>query len=147
MLAGDPRATRFIRPILNIPDQSPSTNSNLWPLAQLATMSSKLENKASFEATLSAFVRRQFVRPKPLPAGIKLTDQVAIVTGSNVGLGLEASRQLLQLELRHLVMGVRSQTKGDAAAAELRTTFPSATISVWLLDLESYDSVRAFADK
>jgi len=93
------------------------------------------------------FLRRQFTRPKPLPAGINLTGQVAIVTGSNVGLGLEASRQLLQLGLSRLVMGVRSQVKGDAAAAQLRTAFPSATISVWILDLESYDSTRAFADQ
>ncbi|KAF2685180.1 NAD(P)-binding protein [Lentithecium fluviatile CBS 122367] len=110
-------------------------------------MSTKLESKASFEATPFGFLRRQFTKPKPLPAGTKLTDQVAIVTGSNVGLGLEASRQFLQLGLAHLVMGVRSQAKGDAAAAKLRKDFPSATISVWLVDLESYESVQAFVEK
>ncbi|KAH8657385.1 hypothetical protein BGZ60DRAFT_415796 [Tricladium varicosporioides] len=110
-------------------------------------MTTKLESQASFEATMFGLLRRQFTHPKPLPAGIQLTDQVAIVTGSNVGLGLEASRQLLQLGLSHLVMGVRSQGKGDAAAAQLRTAFPSATISVWIVDLESYDSIRAFANQ
>jgi NAD(P)-dependent dehydrogenase (short-subunit alcohol dehydrogenase family) len=110
-------------------------------------MSSKLESKASSEATFFGFLRRQFTKPKSLPPGIKLTDHVAIVTGSNVGLGFEASRQLLQLGLAHLVMGVRSQAKGDAAAAKLQKDFPSATISVWLVDLESYDSVRAFTEK
>ena len=110
-------------------------------------MSTELESQASYEATVFGFLGRQFTRPKPLPAGIQLTDQVAIVTGSNVGLGLEASRQLLQLGLSHLVMGVRSQVKGNAAAAQLRTAFPSATISVWMVDLESYDSIRAFADQ
>ncbi|KAH6683941.1 retinol dehydrogenase 12 [Halenospora varia] len=110
-------------------------------------MSTKLESQASFEATVFGLLRRQFTRPKPLPASIQLTDQVAIVTGSNVGLGLEASRQLLQLGLSRLVMGVRSQAKGEAAAAQLRTAFPSATISIWIVDLESYDSIRAFADQ
>ncbi|KAF2644240.1 NAD(P)-binding protein [Massarina eburnea CBS 473.64] len=110
-------------------------------------MSSKLESKASSEATTFGFLRRQFTKPKPLPTGIRLTNQVAIITGSNVGLGLEASRQFLQLGLAHLVMGVRSQAKGDAAAAQLRKQFPSATISVWLVDLESYDSILAFAEK
>ncbi|KAF2820658.1 NAD(P)-binding protein [Ophiobolus disseminans] len=110
-------------------------------------MSSKLESKASSEATPFGFLRRQFTKPKPLPPGTKLTNHVAIVTGSNVGLGLEASRQFLQLGLAHLVMGVRSQSKGAAAAAKLQKEFPSATISVWLIDLESYDSVRAFVEK
>lgn len=110
-------------------------------------MSLKLESQASFEATFFGFLHRQFTTRKSLPAGIQLTDQVAIITGSNVGLGLEASRQLLHLGLSRLIMGVRSQVKGDAAATELRTIFPFATISVWILDLESYDSVRAFADQ
>jgi NAD(P)-dependent dehydrogenase (short-subunit alcohol dehydrogenase family) len=110
-------------------------------------MSTKPENQAAFEGTLLGLLRRQFTRPKPLPAGIMLTDQVAIVTGSNVGLGLEASRQLLQLGLSRLVMGVRSQAKGDEAASKLRTSFPFAIISVWILDLESYGSVRAFAQQ
>lgn len=93
-------------------------------------MSTKLESEASLESTVFGFLCRRLTGPKPLPAGIQLTDQVAIVTGSTVGLGLEASRQLLQLGLSRLVMGVRSQVKGDAAAAQLRSAFPSATISV-----------------
>ena len=109
--------------------------------------SADLEKDANFEATPLGFVKRQRTKPKPVPAGTKLTDQVAIITGSNVGLGLETSRQLLQLGLSHLIMGVRSQTKGDAAAAQLRTKFPSATISVWIIDMQSYDSIRAFATK
>lgn len=114
---------------------------------QLAIMSRKRKSQASFEATALGFLRRRFTRSRSLPAGVQLTGQVAIVTGSNIGLGLEASRQLLQLGLSHLIMGIRSQVKGDAAAAKLRTAFPSATISIWIVDLESYESVRAFADQ
>lgn len=110
-------------------------------------MSSQLESEASFEATTLGFLWRQFTRPKPLPAGITLAGKVAIVTGSNVGLGFSACRQLLELGLSHLIMGVRSQAKGDAAATELRRDFPSAMISVWIVDMESYDSVRAFASR
>ncbi|RYP78228.1 hypothetical protein DL771_000705 [Monosporascus sp. 5C6A] len=108
-------------------------------------MSSALESNAWFEATVFGFLWRQFTRPKPLPANIHLRDQVAIVTGSNVGLGLAASRQLLELELSHLVIAVRSPAKGDAAAGLLRKEFPESTISVWTIDLESYESTRAFA--
>jgi NAD(P)-dependent dehydrogenase (short-subunit alcohol dehydrogenase family) len=110
-------------------------------------MYSQLESQASSEAGLGGLLRRQLTRPKPLPTDIKLSNQVAIVTGSNIGLGLSASHQLLHLGLRHLIMGVRSQSKGDSAAASLRASFPSATISVWLLDMESYDSIQSFAEK
>lgn len=84
---------------------------------------------------------------KPYPAGTTLAGQTAIVTGSNSGLGFESARQLLQLGLSHLVMAVRSQARGDAAADKLRKEFPNSAVSVWLLDMESYDSVAAFATR
>lgn len=71
----------------------------------------------------------------------------AIVTGSNTGLGLESSRQLLSLGVSHLVLGVRSLEKGTRAADELRVANPDAKIDVWHLDMESYDSVEEFARK
>ncbi|KAI5854490.1 putative short-chain dehydrogenase/reductase family protein [Durotheca rogersii] len=110
-------------------------------------MSSELESQAWFESTFIGFLFRQFATPKPLPPGIRLTDQVAVVTGSNVGIGFEASRHLLSLGLSHLIMGVRSQSKGESAAAQLRKEFPAAAVSVWILDMQSYDSVRAFVDE
>jgi NAD(P)-dependent dehydrogenase (short-subunit alcohol dehydrogenase family) len=111
------------------------------------SLSSELESQAAFEATLIGFFYRQFTKPKPLPAGINLTGQVAIVTGSNTGIGFATCRQLLKLGLSRLVMGVRSQAKGDEAANQLRKEFPTATVSVWILDMESYDSIRAFAEQ
>lgn len=110
-------------------------------------MSSELQDQAAFEATLIGFFYRQFTKPKPLPGGITLTGKVAAVTGSNTGIGLAACRQLLQLGLSRLVMGVRSQARGDEAAAQLRGEFPAADVSVWAVDMQSYDSVRAFAGR
>ncbi|KAI1196687.1 retinol dehydrogenase 12 [Nemania serpens] len=111
-------------------------------------MSSQLQSKAAFEASFIAFLHRQWlVHRKPVPAGTNLSSQAAIITGSNSGLGLEAGRQLLQLGLAHLVIAVRSQSKGDAAAEGLRREFPRAQISVFLLDMSSYDSIAAFAER
>ncbi|KAI9157951.1 putative short-chain dehydrogenase/reductase family protein [Paramyrothecium foliicola] len=70
--------------------------------------------------------------------------KTAIITGSNGGLGFEASRQLLQLGLQHLIMAVRSQGRGDEAAEKLRAQFPSASIDVFLLDMADYSSILAF---
>ncbi|KAF5558960.1 short-chain dehydrogenase reductase family [Fusarium mexicanum] len=108
-------------------------------------MSAKLEHEAAFEATFRGWLSRQFTTPKPLPSTLELKEKTAIITGSNTGLGFEASRQLLELGLSHLIMAVRSQAKGDAAASTLRAEFSDSTVSVWILDMESYDSVVAFA--
>ncbi|PNP74341.1 hypothetical protein FNYG_12390 [Fusarium nygamai] len=110
-------------------------------------MSAELEHQAAFEATFRGWLSRQFTTPKALPSNLDLNEKIAIITGSNTGLGFEASRQLLKLGLSHLIMAVRSQTKGDAAASILRAGFPQSTVSVWILDMESYDSVASFVDR
>ncbi|KAG9496327.1 hypothetical protein J7337_012913 [Fusarium musae] len=110
-------------------------------------MSAELEHQAAFEATFRGWLSRQFTTPKPLPDTIDLKGKTAIITGSNTGLGFEACRQLLKLGLSNLIMAVRSQTKGDAAGSILRAEFPQSTVSVWILDMESYNSVTAFATR
>ncbi|KAI1470386.1 putative short-chain dehydrogenase/reductase family protein [Daldinia caldariorum] len=110
-------------------------------------MSSELESQAAFEATLIGFLYRQYTQPRPVPADTRVTDQVAIVTGSNIGIGFEACRQYLRLGISHLIMAVRSQAKGDEAAHKLRKEFPGSNVSVWTVEMESYDSIRAFVDR
>jgi NAD(P)-dependent dehydrogenase (short-subunit alcohol dehydrogenase family) len=110
-------------------------------------MSANLEAKAARESTGPGTLSRSFAKRKPLPSGLRIDGQTVIITGSNTGLGLEAARQLLKLGAATLIMGVRSQAKGEEAAKGLRRSFPSATVSVWTVDMESYDSVRQFAQK
>ncbi|KAH8651284.1 hypothetical protein BX600DRAFT_387849 [Xylariales sp. PMI_506] len=96
------------------------------------------------------FFQNQFRTTIELPTREKYpnaTGKCAIITGSNSGLGFEAARQLLSLGLSHLVMGVRSLQKGKAAAAKLQLANPSASIDVWSLDMESYESIQAFSRK
>ncbi|KAF4501460.1 short-chain dehydrogenase reductase family [Fusarium agapanthi] len=96
------------------------------------------------------FWKNQFRTTIELPTREKypqVKGSTAINTGSNTGLGFEASKQLLSLGLSHLVMGVRSLEKGKVAAGKLRTIAPSARIDVWQLDMQSYDSIQAFAKK
>ncbi|KAH8767378.1 putative short-chain dehydrogenase/reductase family protein [Diaporthe sp. PMI_573] len=109
-------------------------------------MSVHLEKDARWESSFLGFLYRQFFyRPKPIKAD--LSGQTTIITGANVGLGLETGRQLLGLGLSRLILAVRSQAKGDAAAASLRKEHPSAKIEVWLLDMSSYASIHAFAKR
>lgn len=79
----------------------------------------------------------------------QLADQVIIVTGSNGGLGYEASRHLLRIGVGKLIMAVRDRRKGEAARKSLldATGRGSESVEVWDLDLSSYDSVKAFATR
>lgn len=109
-------------------------------------MSSKLAHEAAWETSFLAFFSRQFLQTiPPIPSSISLTGQTALITGSNIGLGFECARQLLALGLARLIIAVRSQTKGDAAAELLRAEFPGAVIEVSILDMASYKSIVDFA--
>lgn len=75
--------------------------------------------------------------------------QTAIVTGSNVGLGKEAARHLARLGVSKLILAVRNTKAGEAAKQDIESTTKCdpSVIEVWSLDLASYASVKAFADR
>ncbi|KAI9154973.1 Short chain dehydrogenase virG [Paramyrothecium foliicola] len=96
------------------------------------------------------FYRQLFVKPRSLTkneAGVQ--GKTAIVTGSNIGLGLEAAHQLLDLGLSKLILAVRDVAKGESARKRLLSGRNAAAvvIEVWSLDLDSYDSILAFAER
>ena len=66
---------------------------------------------------------------------------MAIVTGSNTGLGYDTAR-VLAGRGAHVVMAVRDTGKGAAAAARIRQLSPGATVTVHKLDLGSLASVK-----
>ncbi|KPM40782.1 hypothetical protein AK830_g5797 [Neonectria ditissima] len=111
-------------------------------------MSSKLGKDVPWESSMRGTLYKQLrVHPKPLQPRPNLQGQTAIITGGNGGLGLEAGRQLLDLGLSNLILAVRSQAKGDAAAAKLREEFPDSTIDVSILDMADYSSILSFGDR
>jgi NAD(P)-dependent dehydrogenase (short-subunit alcohol dehydrogenase family) len=97
------------------------------------------------------FWQNQFRTTIPIPTARDLPTirgKTAIVTGSNTGLGYDASRQLLGLGLAHLIVAVRSRARGEEAAAELRKAgSKEARVDVWELDMASYESIRAFVGR
>lgn len=110
-------------------------------------MSAKLESLAAYHASMRETVVKQWYAVPQIPARINVSGKTALVTGSNCGLGFACSRQLLDLGLDRLIMGVRSEARGNAAAETLRAEFPSAKILVWVVDMSSYRSVQDFAAK
>ncbi|KAF4953424.1 hypothetical protein FSARC_12393 [Fusarium sarcochroum] len=111
-------------------------------------MSASLNLGPPNQTPFSLFLTSQFQTPtKWPPKDTDLRGKVAIVTGSTSGLGLEASRQLLAYGLSCLIIAVRSTGKGEQVAATFRTEFPDATIQVWYLEMESYDSIQVLAHR
>jgi NAD(P)-dependent dehydrogenase (short-subunit alcohol dehydrogenase family) len=96
---------------------------------------------------LGFFYRQLSDKPSPTPTSISLAGQTAIVTGSNVGLGLEAARQLIEHKLSRLILAVRSSQNGESAKIELQKKHPECAVEVWELDQNSFASVTAFAKR
>jgi NAD(P)-dependent dehydrogenase (short-subunit alcohol dehydrogenase family) len=97
---------------------------------------------------LAAFIYRQFIHYPPAPT-TSFKGRTVIVTGSNVGLGLEASRMIVRLGAARVVLACRNIEKGKAAARDIQATISCSpgTLEVWHLDMSSYASVIAFAEK
>lgn len=71
--------------------------------------------------------------------------KVCIVTGSNTGIGKETARELAR-QGAHVVMACRTETKAEAAMAEIRADVGDCTLSFHQLDLGSFAKVKESAD-
>lgn len=95
---------------------------------------------------MGKIMRSQFIS-LPYPTK-KFTGQTIIVTGSNVGLGLEAARHFVRLDASKVILAVRTIKKGEAAAASIEeTTGRKGVVDVWELDLCKSESVQKFASR
>jgi NAD(P)-dependent dehydrogenase (short-subunit alcohol dehydrogenase family) len=81
--------------------------------------------------------------PLPVP---DLTGRRAVVTGSSAGIGEAAARALAGAGAS-VVLGVRDQARGEAAAARIRRAHPDATITIELVELGSLVSIAEFANR
>ncbi len=87
-----------------------------------------------------------FVTP-PYPTQ-SFTGHTVLITGANVGLGLEATRHVTRLGAAQVILGVRNVAAGEAAKEDVeKSTCRRGVCEVWQLDLASHDSVLAFGDR
>jgi hypothetical protein len=86
-----------------------------------------------------------------------LTGRTVIVTGSNVGLGLETARYFYAMNPARLILAVRDVSKGETAKQSILDTASKAkgtdsttgktSLEVWQLDLSNFDSVKQFSKR
>ncbi len=90
-----------------------------------------------------------FVTP-PYPLS-SFAGQTIIVTGSNVGLGLEAARHFYTLNAAKLILAVRTLSKGQAAKENIlrnvKARNDASAIEVWTLDQASSQSTLEFSER
>jgi NAD(P)-dependent dehydrogenase (short-subunit alcohol dehydrogenase family) len=72
--------------------------------------------------------------------------RVAIVTGSNTGIGYEAAA-VLAGKGAHVVLAVRNLDKGNAAVSRIKSASPTASVTLQELDLTSLDNIHKAADQ
>lgn len=73
-----------------------------------------------------------------------LSGKTAVVTGANVGLGLETAKGLAGAGC-HVVMAARNRVKAERALTELTELHPDASVEIVDLDLASLQSVETAA--
>ena len=97
---------------------------------------------------LAAFIYRQFLSEPPVPTA-SFKGKTVIVTGASSGLGLEACRAIVHLGASQVILACRNVDKANAAVKDIQasTSCPPDTLQVRHLDLSSYASVQAFAEK
>ncbi|KAL6902586.1 NAD(P)-binding protein [Trichoderma evansii] len=89
----------------------------------------------------------------PTPNDTNLSGKTVIITGGNAGLGYESAKQFLALGANRVILACRSISKGEEAAASLRAdpavkkSNPDASIEVFELDLDDYQSGLRFSNK
>jgi NAD(P)-dependent dehydrogenase (short-subunit alcohol dehydrogenase family) len=74
------------------------------------------------------------------------TGRVAVITGSNTGLGFETAAALAA-KGAHVVLAVRNLDKGKDAELLIRKRSPNADLALQELDLSSLESTRAAAEQ
>eukprot|EP01113_Clastostelium_recurvatum_P045503 TRINITY_DN7824_c1_g1_i3.p1 TRINITY_DN7824_c1_g1~~TRINITY_DN7824_c1_g1_i3.p1 ORF type:complete len:337 (-),score=34.71 TRINITY_DN7824_c1_g1_i3:76-1086(-) len=84
----------------------------------------------------------------PLPLYWRdLKGKTVVITGSNVGLGLDAAKHLSTMHPSKLILAVRDVKKGNEAVAEIQAHSGYEGTEVWSLDLADFASVEAFANR
>ena len=75
-----------------------------------------------------------------------LTGKVVVITGANSGIGFETSRELARRGAQ-VHMLCRNETRGTSARDKIQAEYPTAHLSLWLVDVSSPQSIDSFIEQ
>lgn len=91
-------------------------------------------------------LKNKWIVPKDTRPSFK--GRNVIVTGANIGLGYETALKFVQLGANRVILAVRTISKGEEAKAKIDAQTNRKNVAeVWQLDMLSYDSITAFANR
>ncbi|KAG6856249.1 hypothetical protein H0H87_006108 [Tephrocybe sp. NHM501043] len=96
--------------------------------------------------TAFAFICGQLSRVAPVEKA-DVTGKTVMVLGANTGIGFEATKHFALMNPMRLILACRSRSKGDAAVEKLQRETGYKGAELWLVDLNQFASIVAFADK
>lgn len=84
----------------------------------------------------------------PVDPNNSLSGKTILITGGNSGLGFEAALKYVLLGAASVVIGCRSEQRGQEAKELIeQRTQRLGVVHIWPLDLNDFVSVKAFADR
>ncbi|KAF2223807.1 hypothetical protein BDZ85DRAFT_262204 [Elsinoe ampelina] len=92
-------------------------------------------------------MRREAKHP-PKDPDCSFKGKTVVVTGANAGLGLEAAIKYAEKGCSKLILGVRSQEKGEATKKTILSrlpSYPADAISIEIADYSSFASITSLA--
>lgn len=97
-------------------------------------------------AGLAGLLRSKWIAPQDPTTSF--AGKTVLLTGGTGGLGLEAAVKFVSLGAATLIIGARNASKAEKAkeAIEARTS-RNGVVQFWELDMNSFSSVKAFADR
>ncbi|KAG9226023.1 hypothetical protein CCMSSC00406_0008685 [Pleurotus cornucopiae] len=93
-----------------------------------------------------SFIKAQWAQVPPVEKH-DLTGKTVVVIGANTGIGYETAKHFAMMNPARLIMGCRNREKGAAAVGNLEESTGFDKAELWLIDLCSFESVKAFVDK
>ncbi|KAF8549693.1 NAD(P)-binding protein [Imleria badia] len=83
----------------------------------------------------------------PAVESVDLSGKTVVVVGANTGIGLEAAKHFARMCPTKLILGCRSESRGQSAVSEIERATGFKACESWKVDLADFASVTSFGER